>query len=83
VMLQNGNATRVTNRYMPDLVYCANLATVNYLVFGMQVVLSNAYHIGTTNNCRTQDEFFAQWRAYQLRRRWPWQVQRRWRTETP
>ena len=66
VMLQNGNATQVTNRYMPDLVYCANLATVNYLVFGIQVVLSNAYHIGMSNNCRTQVDFFTHWTAYQL-----------------
>ena len=43
VMLKSGDATQVTNRYMPDLVYCANLATINYLLFGIQTLLSDIY----------------------------------------
>jgi hypothetical protein len=36
VMLKSGDVAQVTNQYMPDLVYCANLTTINYLLLGIQ-----------------------------------------------
>ena len=36
VMLKSGDVAQVTNQCMPDLVYCANLTTINYLLLGIQ-----------------------------------------------
>jgi len=40
VMLAGGHATRITRKYMPDLVYCINLPSLNYILIGIQHVLS-------------------------------------------
>jgi len=60
-MLLNGDATTVTNRYMPDLVYCANLATINYLLFGIQTLLAEIYEIFEDPACNTQQLFENMW----------------------
>ena len=62
VMLKSGNATQVINRYMPDLVYCANLATINYILFGIQTLLADMYHSAISlNRTKTQAEFNQLW----------------------
>jgi hypothetical protein len=40
VMLTGGQATPITRKFMPDLVYCVNLASLNYILLGIQHVLS-------------------------------------------
>ena len=40
VMLTGGHATPNTRKFMPDLVYCVNLASLNYILLGIQHVLS-------------------------------------------
>jgi len=60
-MLLNGDATTVINRYMPDLVYCANLATINYLLFGIQTMLAELYDIIDDTDCDSQEIFAAMW----------------------
>jgi len=62
VMLKNGDATQVTNRYMPDLVYCANLVTINYILFGIQTLLAEVYVSSIElNGVRTQAGFSVLW----------------------
>ena len=66
VMLKNGDATNVANRYMPDLVYCANLATINYIVFGIQTLMADVYADSVLPNMaglQTQAEFSRLWEA--------------------
>jgi len=60
-MLLNGDATQITNRYMPDLVYCANLATINYLLFGIQTLLAECYTVISDPTCDSQEAFDVQW----------------------
>jgi len=62
VMLKNGDASQYANRYMPDLVYCANLATINYILFGIQTLLAEVYASSIENNgVRTQAGFSVLW----------------------
>ena len=64
VLLKSGDATRVTNRYMPDLVYCANLATINYLLLGIQTLLAEVYVSSIEPNVvATQAQFSMLWEA--------------------
>jgi len=62
-MLLNDDATQITNRYMQDLVYCANLATINYLMFGIQTLLAECYIVISDPTCTSQEEFDVQWTA--------------------
>ena len=62
-MLLNGDATNVCTRYMPDLVYCANLATINYLLFGIQTLLAEVYDIFEAPVCDSQQTFEMLWLA--------------------
>ena len=64
VMLKNGDATQFANRYMPDLVYCANLATINYIIFGIQTLMADVYADSVVPNMgslQTQAEFSRLW----------------------
>jgi len=56
-MLLNGDATKIVNRYMPDLVYCANLATINYILFGIQTLLAEYYTLIEAPTCTSQECF--------------------------
>ena len=62
-MLLQGDATKITNRYMPDLVYCANLATINYILFGIQTLLAECYTVISDPACGSQEDFDIQWTA--------------------
>jgi len=51
VMLTGGHATPNTRKFMPDLVYCVNLASLNYILLGIQHVLSRLlFHDAISRN---------------------------------
>jgi len=58
-MLSSGNATQVCTRYMPDLVYCSNLATTNYILFGIQTMLAEVWH--AVRDSDSNIDFYRAW----------------------
>jgi len=65
-MLSSGNATHVCTRYMPDLVYCSNLATMNYILFGIQTMLAEVWH--AVRDSLTNANFQRDWTIISQRR---------------
>ena len=65
-MLSSGNATHVCTHYMPDLVYCSNLATMNYILFGIQTMLAEVWH--AVRDSLTNANFQRDWTIISQRR---------------
>jgi len=57
MMLQGGHATQITRKYTPDLVYCVNLASLNYILVGIQHVLSQVLLVDSPNGLPEEREF--------------------------
>jgi len=64
VMLRSSDVAQVTNQHMPDLVYCANLTTIKYLLLGIQSLLAEIYKVSIRPNNDIHDN------TARARRRW-------------
>jgi len=72
-MLMGGHTMLITRKYMPDLVYCVNLQSLNYILIGIQHVLSRIIFGNLSpppgfvalfdNNVHSQDNIYARYKA--------------------
>jgi len=57
IMLAAGTATPVTRKFTSDLLYCVNLATLNYILIGIQHVMVRTLRLFSTDMVIDVDTF--------------------------